>query len=213
MKKGFSKLLAVTLLLAMFTSVMLVQQATAINSSYGDGDLNYLAVSSNPDVVKQGATVNIAVNAKLADNLNQTDIFHVKVYADTANETAKMLADGYLILNSPVNETAPAGQYLTTVVIPTDAITNTYVYATISDQTGRTYSRITLALIQPNTYYELQNQLDQLQAQNNSLQSTNNTTTLLLYVTLAVAAIFIVTTGYIISLTIKAKKKQNTPLS
>jgi hypothetical protein len=208
MKKGFSKLLAVTLLLAMFTSVMLVQQATAINSSYGDGDLNYLAVSSNPDVVKQGATVNIAVNAKLADNLNQTDIFHVKVYADTANETAKMLADGYLILNSPVNETAPAGQYLTT-----DAITNTYVYATISDQTGRTYSRITLALIQPNTYYELQNQLDQLQAQNNSLQSTNNTTTLLLYVTLAVAAIFIVTSGYIISLTIKAKKKQNTPLS
>jgi hypothetical protein len=199
------QLLIGTLLTAFLVTLVLVPAAQALSSSFNDSAINYLVVSGTPDAVKPGGTVTVVVTAKLSDLYNESDVLHIKIFADTASESAKVLSQGDLVLPAGPNATAATATY--SVSIPSDAITNTYLYATINDNL-RMYSRISLSLIQPHTYSELQSQINTLQSQNNDLRATNSTTNLLLYIALAVAALFIVTTVYILSLTLRGTKKR-----
>jgi hypothetical protein len=209
MKKGLSKLLVSILLLTTLASLLFVPSTQALNSSYSDYTMSYLTVSSSADVVKPGNTLTVSIIAKLSDVINGSDVLHIQIFADTVSKPSTILSESDLVLSPGPNATEKSAQYA--VSVPSDIIPNTYIYATINDTT-HVYSRIALSLVQPSTYSELQAQIHQLQSQNEDLQSTNNTNILLLYIALAVAALFIVTTVYILSLTFRAKKKQATTL-
>jgi heme/copper-type cytochrome/quinol oxidase subunit 2 len=65
----------------------------------------------------------------------------------------------------------------------------------------RIFSKITVSLVQNPTYFELK-------TQNSDLQSSNDTLSVLMYIAIFVAIVFIATTVYILSLTFKAKKSK-----
>ena len=180
-------------------------QALGFNSS--DKDVNYLIVKGSPDLAKPGDTISINVAGKLAAASNVSDIFHITLYVDTTSQPSKIITEGNLIL--PADATEGTVQF--SVAIPSDTIDNTYLYMSLSDG-WRTYSKISISLIQliqSPTYLELQNQNAELQKQNANLQSTNDTLSILFYIATFVAAIFIITTVYILFLTFRAKKNKN----
>ncbi len=211
MKNGRRKnLLLGILVAASLTMILFVPCAQALNQSFSDGILNFVIISGTPDVVKPGETVAVSISAKLVDSVNESDVLHVRLFVDTNSEPSKLVTQGDLVLPAGPNASTANGTY--SVSIPADAISNTYLYATLSDN-SHVYTKISIALIQTHTNSELQSQVNSLQSQNDSLQATNNTTTLLLYIALAVAALFIVTTVYILSLTMRGKKNRPTPMS
>ena len=180
-------------------------QALGFNSS--DKDVNYLIVKGSPDLAKPGDTISINVAGKLAAASNVSDIFHITLYVDTTSQPSKIITEGNLIL--PADATEGTVQF--SVAIPSDTIDNTYLYMSLSDG-WRTYSKISISLIQliqNPTYLELQKQNAELQKQNANLQSTNDTLSILFYIATFVAAIFIITTVYILFLTFRAKKNKN----
>jgi len=180
-------------------------QALGFNSS--DKDVNYLIVKGSPDLAKPGDTISINVAGKLAAASNVSDIFHITLYVDTTSQPSKIITEGNLIL--PADATEGTVQF--SVAIPSDTIDNTYLYMSLSDG-WRTYSKISIShiqLIQNPTYLELQNQNAELQKQNANLQSTTDTLSILFYIATFVAAIFIITTVYILFLTFRAKKNKN----
>jgi hypothetical protein len=199
--KPFKRTLTTIIIITVILTVsVLASSAQALDFEFNGDNLNYLMVSCNPDIVKPGpgGTVDVSVTAKLAVATNQTEVMHITIYVDTASETRKTITEGDIIL--PENMDPAKAQY--TVIVPSDAINNTYVQIRIN-YASRIYSGISLALIQNPTYNELTTQIQ-------NLESTNNTISLFAYIATFVAIIFIAATAYIVALTLKASKKPKT---
>ena len=198
MKTGYKKqvclIIAVTAFLILLVSV---SPAEALNFSSSDNSLNYLIVTGTPDLAKPGDTIFITVKGKLAAASNISDTFQITFYVDTSSQPAKIITNGNLALPGDATEATVSFS----IAVPTDTIDNTYLYMTMSDY-SRTYSKIPITLIQDPAYFELQ-------TQNSDLQSSNNTLSILMYIAIFVAVIFIITTVYILSLTFKAKKSKS----
>ncbi len=186
---------------SLFIAFILVPTVQALSFNTSDLSLNYLVVTGTPDVVKPGASVVVTVSGKLSANSSGQDVFHIKILVDTIGGPAKTVAQGDLILRAD----GTVGNYTASVAIPVDSINDTYLYMTMSDGL-KSYSQISIALIQNPTYSELETQIQTLQSQNKDLQSESGTASILMYVSILVAVIFIITTAYILALTYRAKK-------
>ena len=198
MKTGHKKQLYIIIAVTAFLiSLLSVPSTQALNFSSSDNSLNYLIVTGTPDLAKPGDTISVIITGKLAVASNASDTFQITFIVDTASQPAKTITNGNLVLPGDATEATSSFS----IAIPTDTITNTYLYMTMRDD-SRTYSKIPITLIQNPTYLELQ-------TQNNDLQSSNNTLSILMYIAIFVAVIFIITTVYILSLTFKAKKNKN----
>jgi len=147
-KKQLFALIAATAFLALFT---LAPSAQALKFNSSDFTLNYLIVTGTPDLAKPGDTISISVAGKLAMPTNVTEIFQITFYVDTVTQPAKTITNGNLVLP----EDATEGTAHFSIAIPSDTLNNTYLYMTISDG-SRTYSKISITLIQNPTYFELE---------------------------------------------------------
>jgi hypothetical protein len=197
MKTGCQKQICALSVLTVFIALLAAApsaQALGFNSS--DYSLSYLIVTGSPDVVKPGEAVSVNMMGKLAVASNASDIIHVRFFADTASKPSEVIMEGDLIL--PADATEGTRQF--SVTIPSDVINNTWLYMSMSDD-WRIFSKITISLVQNPTYFELK-------SQNSDLQSSNDTLSVLMYIAIFVAIVFIATTVYILSLTFKAKKSK-----
>ena len=181
--------------------LILVPTTQALSFNTSDLSLNYLIVSGAPDIVTPGATVVVSVTGKLPENSSTQDIFRISLFVDTASEPGKVVGEGDLLLP---NDGTP-GNATFSVAIPANAIVDTYLYMSLNDN-FRSYSKISISLIQSLSYPELKLEVQKLQAE-------NSTITILMYIAIFVAAVFIVSTVYIIAITFKANKRQRTKLA
>lgn len=159
-KQTFVSVLSMVVL----ASLVLVPTTKAIGITYNDSYFNYLSVSSNEDVTKPGNFTTVTITGKLL--VNQSAVFEVRFYVDTTAQQATTIGSTYLVL--PVNY--GVGTVIYPILIPTGALNNTYVYATISNGTT-IFSKIPVTLVQNPTYSELQVQLSQLQSSVSSLNA------------------------------------------
>jgi hypothetical protein len=219
MKTGSKKIFISITFAAVLALLVLAPTAQALSFNTSDSSLSYLIVSATPDVSKPGdsalGTVSVTVTGKLSGASNQSDTFHIKLYVDTTSQPAKTVAEGDLVL--PADATEGTAHF--SVAIPSDAINNTYLHMDLIDSV-KSYSKISLALIQNPTYSEIQSTIQtqrtnilDLQSNVQTLESNNNTTTLVMYIAIFVAVVFIVTTVYILSLTLRVKKSKKENLS
>ncbi len=176
MKTGNAKKTLVAILASLvLASIVLTPGVKALTFNYADNFLGSFTVNSTPDVTKPGNTVSANVTGVLKVSA-QTVVLHIIFYVDTASQTARILNSQDLVLSGTAQNSATAQ-----IVVPLDALNNTYVYAVISNGTI-VFSRILIALVQNPTYSELQTQIIQLRdnvtslgAQVNSLQAQLNT--------------------------------------
>lgn len=143
--------------------IVLAPSTKAFNYSYTDNFLTYFGVSSSPDIVSPGGTVSANITGLLRDS-SQSVVFHITYYVDTSSQTYKLVnaQDLYLSGNSIPNIA------YTQITVPLDALSNTFVYAVISNGTI-TFSKVPIALVLNPTYSALQTQNLQLQANLTSL--------------------------------------------
>jgi preprotein translocase subunit SecG len=191
---------------AFLTLILLAPSARALAFNATDASLSYIVVSGNPDVAKPGETVSVSVTGKLAIISNVSDTLHITIYVDSLTQPSQVISEGDLVLSADATERTAH----ISVAIPTDVINNTYLYMSLTDN-SRTYSKISLSLIQNPTYFDLQVQNSNLQTRNNELESSSGTLNFLLYTAIFVAVIFIITTVYILSLTFRSKRNKKEP--
>jgi hypothetical protein len=191
---------------AFWAFVASAPSAQALGFNASDSSLSYLVVSCSRDLAKQGETLSISVTGKLAAVSNVSDTFHITIYVDSSTQPSQAISEGDLVLSADATE----GTAHFSVAVPSDAINNTYLYMSLTDN-SRTYSKISLSLIQSPTYFDLQAQNSDLQTRNDELESSNSALNILLYIAIFVAVIFIITTVYILSLTFRSKRNKKEP--
>ncbi len=201
---GRKSLIAVGLLAVLFSAPSIfVPSARALSFNASDVSMNYLIVSGTPDVIEPGGAVSVNVTAKLSANSSEQDVFRITLLVDTDAEMGKIVSQGDLIL--PSDGTPATARF--SVAIPSDAINNTYLYLNMNDG-SKSYSKISISLIQNPSYLALQSKVQILQSQNSNLRQANNDLSIIMYAAIFVAIVFIVTTSYILVLTFRAKKNK-----
>jgi hypothetical protein len=206
MGKGRTKKILASILITAFVVLFASSPAVqALDFTCNDEFFAYLIVSGSPDIVKLGEIVQVVVTGKLTGLFNVSATLHIALFVDTATNPREVIAQGDLFLPADASESNATFS----VAIPTNAISNTYLTASVTE-TFRSYSQIHISLIQNPPYDELRSQVQSLQAQNNDLQASNSFISTVLYIAVFVAAMFIAATGYILFLTFKAKKKKET---
>jgi predicted nuclease with TOPRIM domain len=162
--KMWTLLLAGILVLSFLASSMLVPDTKALAFNYSDSTFfNNLSTTSSPDVVKPEGVVTVNITGKLA--VNQSLIFSVSFYVATASQPSSLIGSTNMVLNSAV---ATVTNY--PIIVPSNALNNAYVYATISNGTT-TFSKILISLVQNPTYSELQALYNQLQTNMTNLKA------------------------------------------
>ena len=204
-KEGHKKhIIMIIFATAILSTLVFTPSVQALSFNCSDNFVNYVTVSGSPDLAKPGDSITINVSGKLTLNAtSQADTFHVKFLVDTLTETQKPIAEGDLVL--PADSSVGTSQY--SIAIPADVINNTYLYMSMTDGV-RIYAQVSITLIQNPTYPDLQSQVQSLYSINNNLKSSNNSLTIIVYIAALVAAIFAVTTVYILTLTFRANKRR-----
>ena len=151
------QILVAAFILMVLSSMALVQTTKALSFNYSDNFLSTFSVSSNIDIAKPGSSITATVTGQLAVN-GQSTIFHIAFSVDTISQSGKVLDERDLVLSN-ISRTAVAQ-----LIVPSDALNNTYVFATIGNGTI-VFSKIPITLIQNPLYSEQQSQIATLQNQ------------------------------------------------
>ncbi|PVX25108.1 MAG: hypothetical protein CW716_08675, partial [Candidatus Bathyarchaeum sp.] len=161
--KKYCVIVSVLAVTALIVVSAILPTANAFTFEYKDNYLGLLRVSANPDTAKPGSIITANITGSLI-NPNQSAIFQVRFYLDTTSQSGLLVGQSDLSLPTG----SAANSLIDQVVIPSEALNNTYVYASISDG-NRVFSKIPVALIQNPTYSDLQEEIDTLKLQIDSL--------------------------------------------
>jgi hypothetical protein len=149
-------------------SIMITPSAMAFTPSFTDPTSVDLSVSGSTSPLKPGDTVVFTVSLTLNTYLYGNA--HVRIWLNTSSQATIYLVDQDLMAYRNWTAGSSFNQPYT-VVIPSDAANNNYVYATVDVNSinSKRFPNLIVALIQNPTYSGLQTQNVQLQATLTSL--------------------------------------------
>jgi predicted nuclease with TOPRIM domain len=172
------KALVATLLFFTIVAMLFSTVPSVSAFSYQDSLLSYLSVTSSQDTAKPSSVISATVMGMLASTVpnGESIVFHIAFSVDTFSQAPKTLTEQDLVINSKTTFRSSVAQ----IVIPSDALNGAYIYASITNGTI-TFSKIPIAVVQSPLYSELQTQVNSLntslisQQYNNTVLANKNT--------------------------------------
>ena len=166
MKNKDKKNLAVIFLsILFFASAMSTQNVKGLGVSHRDSSWASL-VLTGPDLTAPGSAEIYTLSGTFSTNVSGS--VHLKLWINTASQQQEVIFDNF-VLNSRNYLAGSSFVKSYQVMIPTDAESNNFVYATI-DAVSSYIVNVAVTLIQNPTYSELQNQVFQLQTDLTNLE-------------------------------------------